>query len=361
MAIYPGRRPGTRRVVIWHGGRSHEWIVEGGAKEAKAFEAAKRLELRASQVAPSPRGGLRFSPFVADSYVPHARQHLKASTWRVRQYQLWDLTERLGDLKLGDIDLSAIERYKAARLEAGAGAPAVNNELAVLRVALNYARALGHDVPPWKAKRLPVPGDEGRVRTWSGPELQRLLHAAADYPDPLQDLVLFLVNTGCRKGEAIACEWSWVDLEGRMLRIPATEYWRPKSGKPREVPLSDALMQLLRGPRRDVRWVFPSRQPGRASGRFSGFPNSHFTAARHAAGLDGGPHTLRHTFASHFLAAPGTDLTLLAAVMGHSQLRVTELYSHMLPGHLARARNAVNVAISDQTMAPTMATVRKLP
>jgi hypothetical protein len=35
------------------------------------------------------------------------------------------------------------------------------------------------------------------------------------------------------------------------------------------------------------------------------------------------------------------DLFLLARVLGHSDARVTRLYSHLLPEHLARARNAV--------------------
>jgi hypothetical protein len=32
----------------------------------------------------------------------------------------------------------------------------------------------------------------------------------------------------------------------------------------------------------------------------------------------------------------------LAQVMGHSDITVTKLYSHLLPDHLERARNAVN-------------------
>jgi len=45
----------------------------------------------------------------------------------------------------------------------------------------------------------------------------------------------------------------------------------------------------------------------------------------------------------------------LAQVLGHSDQRVTELYAHLLPGHLARARNAVNLGPSLQTVAATVA------
>jgi integrase len=164
-------------------------------------------------------------------------------------------------------------------------------------------------------------------------------------------MLVFLANTGCRKGEAIACEWDWIDFDSNMIRIPSNEAWQPKNGKPREVPISGACMSVLTGPRASERWVFP-----KVSGeRYVDFPKDRFWAARNRAKLTGGPHTLRHTFASHFLRAV-PDISLLALVLGHSHTRVTELYAHLLPGHLERARNAVNLAPALQTMAATMAT-----
>lgn len=50
------------------------------------------------------------------------------------------------------------------------------------------------------------------------------------------------------------------------------------------------------------------------------------------------------------------DLFPLAHVLGHSHQRVTELDAHLLPGHLARARNALNLSPMLQTAAATVAT-----
>jgi len=52
-------------------------------------------------------------------------------------------------------------------------------------------------------------------------------------------------------------------------------------------------------------------------------------------------------------------LFLLAHVLGHSHQRVTELYAHLLPDHLARARNAVNLGPALQTVAATVAAETK--
>ena len=86
-------------------------------------------------------------------------------------------------------------------------------------------------------------------------------------------------------------------------------------------------------------------------------PKLQFDRARKAARLQGGPHTLRHTFASHFLKQV-PDLFLLARVLGHSDTRVTKLYSHLLPEHLARARNAVRFALPVQLTAKDKAANR---
>ena len=40
------------------------------------------------------------------------------------------------------------------------------------------------------------------------------------------------------------------------------------------------------------------------------------------------------------------DLLLTARVLGHSHERVTEIYAHLLPGHLDRAKDAFVVAAS---------------
>jgi hypothetical protein len=45
----------------------------------------------------------------------------------------------------------------------------------------------------------------------------------------------------------------------------------------------------------------------------------------------------------------------LAGILGHSQTRVTELYTHLLPGHLDRARNAVNLSATPKIVADTVA------
>jgi integrase/recombinase XerD len=46
-------------------------------------------------------------------------------------------------------------------------------------------------------------------------------------------------------------------------------------------------------------------------------------------------HTLRHTFASH-LAMQGVDLASIQQILGHHDVTVTMVYTHLSPEHLAK-------------------------
>jgi integrase len=323
------------RVRVWFKGRRQDWIVHGTKNDAEAFEARKRLE--AEQRDP---GEIRTAPtffdFSMSRYKTFGKSHLRATTWSARRYQLATLIAFFGVMKLTAINTTDIERYKAKRIEDGVKPISINNELAVLQAVLSFARHVGVPVPKLEFKMLPV-RDKARLLVWSTEDVERLLLKCEELSPEIGPLVMFISNTGCRRGEALALLWTSVDLERRMVRIEPSAEWQPKSGRAREVPISDELHAVLVALPRASRFVFPSPRTG---DRYQFWPKRQFDRARAAAGLTGGPHTLRHTFASHFLKHE-PDIFLLARVLGHTDARVTRLYSHLLPEHLARARNAV--------------------
>lgn len=327
------------RVRIWHQGKRQDWIINGSKKDAEAFEARKRVEVEAAGSLVESRVVPTFSDFCVERYKPHAKAHLRATTWSVRRYQLADLIEHFGDLKLTAITPLLVEKYKEKRTGEGVKPISVNNELAVFQAVLSYARHLRVPVAELDLIKLPVK-EKSRLTVWSEDDVAQLLDRCAALSPDVVPLVVFLANTGCRRGEALALTWQCVDLEARMIRIEPSEEWQPKSGRPREVPMSDELHAVVSMLPRRSQYVFSSKL---TEDRFAYWPKRVFDRARSAAGLQGGPHTLRHTYASHFLKQV-PDLFLLARVLGHSDTRVTKLYSHLLPEHLARARNAVRFA-----------------
>jgi integrase len=341
MSICQGRAKGRWRVTLWDptAKRQREWVVKGLKRDADQFEARKKLELGVRGVVAAWRAVPKFSAFCLETYQPHAVATLKASTWkRARRYQLAELIEFFGDVRLDQLSEQMVEEYKIDCIDRGWRPNYTNGMLAALRTILRWAReAHALPVPPLKIKRL-KPGKR-RVRAWTMDEVRRLYAAAQRLSPWLVPLLHFLFATGCRKGEAIAAQWSWVDVDARMLRIPVTEQWQPKDKDERDIPISDALMAMLRARSREGSHIFVNQY----GVPYAYFPETPYWAARDEAGLTGGVHQTRHTFASHFLKAQ-PDLSLLAEVMGHSTTYVTELYAHLLPEHLDRARNAVQLA-----------------
>ena len=136
----------------------------------------------------------------------------------------------------------------------------------------------------------------------------------------------------------LALRWRDVDLDARVITIRPSEDWTPKTEKARQVPIPDGLLPYLTGERKSPEWVFPCLSTGV---RWAYWPNRKFDRARKAAGLEGGPHTLRHSYASHMVLQT-RDFFLVARLLGHSTAWVTERYAHLLPEHLERARTAVS-------------------
>jgi integrase len=345
MPNYKGKRPGTRRIVLWTRGKPQEWIVRGSKRDGDEFEAKKRLELR-SQLAPSARRVAVTFFALCEEYAVHAERHLKASTWNSRKFQIDALTTHMGAMRLPEIHSGVVEDFKKKRLDDKLMPSSINNELRVLRTVLKWGAEVGHDVPVVKWRRLPERG-ASRVRAFSRTEIERIYASCRLKAPTLLPMLVFLLNTGCRRGEAVAAEWSWIDFDASMVRIPSNEHWQPKNGRPREIPMSDVVRAVLSGPRKHPRWVFPTVY----GKQFRSFPKELWERLVKHAGLTGGVHQTRHTFASHFLSVTG-DLFLLAQILGHSHSRVTELYAHLLPDHLGRARNAVNMA--PETLAVTV-------
>jgi site-specific recombinase XerD len=67
-----------------------------------------------------------------------------------------------------------------------------------------------------------------------------------------------------------------------------------------------------------------------------------FRRDRARAGLDGGAHSLRHTFGTH-QALKGTPVHVLQQLMGHASIKTTQRYMHTADEHLKAAVKDFNL------------------
>jgi len=66
----------------------------------------------------------------------------------------------------------------------------------------------------------------------------------------LYPIYFTFLNTGMRKAELGNLEWDDIDFERRKISIRRKESWQPKTGE-REIPINDALHDLLQNLRQD--------------------------------------------------------------------------------------------------------------
>jgi integrase len=317
-------------LVVHHKGRRIDRNFHGTAQEAKLAEAQLRVQVLTNT---APTKDQTLASFFESVQIPHASLHLRASTFARQASMRKPVIAALGHKSLADITTVDTEAYARVRLASGLKASSVNNELRFLSSVLNLARKNGHTCPA-QIKQLPQTGTKV-IKYWVPAQTQRLLDTAAATAPEILPLLTFLANTGCRKGEALWLRWDNIDVANRRIHIEPSEAWQPKSNRGRVIPMATSLVQYLSGPRADATWVFP----------FEGhsFPRRAFERVLVAAGLKGSPHTLRHSFASAFLSCK-PDLFLLAELLGHGDISVTKIYSHLLPEHLNQAIDMVDIS-----------------
>ena len=231
--------------------------------------------------------------------------------------------------KLSRITAGVISRYRDKRLAQGKAPATVVRDLALLRNLLNKAHQEWEvltTVPHFKMPRV----NNARDRFLTLDEEKALLEVS---PPHLRNFIIFALDTGARKSEALNLKWQDVDLD-RVPR-PIVRFMNTKNRHHRGVPLPNRLSKLLKRLKKDC----PEGEPYvflRAIKRHDKFIpvgdiRTSFENAREKAHLtDFRIHDLRHTYASR-LAMAGVPLLNIGRLLGHKDMKMTMRYAHLSP------------------------------
>lgn len=294
---------------------------------------------------------------MAARYLAEDTAHLAASTLRSHRDLLRGpggagelpaapLIADFGALKLDQITVASLTRYWATRIEGpGLAIQTGRHHLNVLASVLNYAVDLDlldtNPVDLFRVKiRRKMQSKRGRAATSSKirpippTDLCRILDAAAEESPRAHLFVLTLADTGLRVGEAVALTWGqvrWGESEQdrtRSLHINRNrpghtkEVALPKSGRAREVGLSQRLRGALRAAQGQV------FRPGPSVEVFPRLDADNFRARewRRICERAGSGHyalkDLRDSYASHLLTA-GVQLAYISKQLGHADVGTT--------------------------------------
>lgn len=172
------------------------------------------------------------------------------------------------------------------------------------------------------------------IRPFTADEFDRLLRHL-DTDDRL--LVRFWRAVGVRPNEMFSLNVDDIDAQAGVVRV-----YDRKTRRRRPVPvpagvLADVLAHVG-GRESGPLWV--NAHGGRQQPQ--NWRRRHWQPAVDAAGMgERVPYDLRHTYASHLIAA-GIDVRRVAEVMGNSSRIVLQHYAHLFPGHDDALSSAVS-------------------
>jgi integrase len=342
------------------GGRQH-WLTLGPHGPLTPEQARKQARREKAAIADgaNPSGDRQNKrrevtiTAVADRYlVEHVASHNKPSTaTEARRIVEKRIKPALGTIKITDLTRADIKAWHQAM---SATPYEANRALAYCSRMLALAATewqLREDNPCTGIKRFP---EKKRERFFADDELARIGEtlAAIEREGPELPgfilLVRLLAVTGMRLGEALALQWTDVDLQGRAIRLREA-----KTGA-RTVHLGAAAVEILDAVEDKSGYVVRGMDPD------TPLPDSRAQHAwarlRERAGIpDGRLHDLRHSVGT-FAALAGANAFVVRDLLGHRTLAMTGRYveraADMVRSTADAVSNRVAAALNAITTVP---------
>ena len=318
----------------WNGQLIRESTKQSNKRVAEQIEAARKTGLAKGEVGiiarkTAPTLQAFAADFMAVIETDCADKPATVTFYRSKLDQILKY-KPLASKKLDAIDNEAVDLYKQMRTKAKSNrnklfaVASVNRELATLRRLMRLAleRKIIASVP-----KIELLSGEAQREFVLNRETEPIYLAALD--GDLHDVAVFLIDTGLRMRECLTLAWPSVHME------PVGKYTygylevrgaHSKNSKPRKVPLTARVVDLLRTRQANTGLVFR---------RSDGLPlpqteiNHKHVEARNLLKMpaDFVPHSLRHTFGTR-LGEAGADAFTIMKLMGHSSVTVSQRYVH---------------------------------
>ncbi len=272
-----------------------------------------------------------------EAFLRHQELERGASQHTLRAYRK-DLDAFLAHAKKepGAIEMLDVRGFIAVQISNGLSRTTAGRRLAAVRSFFKFLVREGH-IKLNPAKLVSTPKAEQHLPNFlSVDDVFELIEKTGTigflHTRDRAILELFY-SSGLRVGEAAGLNVEDVNTREGLVKV------RGKGRKERIVPLGSKAVDAIKGYmveklllRKKNKALFLNRSGAPLSER--GIRRIVVKYAR-LIGVSGqiGPHTLRHSFASHLLQA-GADLRVIQELLGHSSLSTTQKYTHLDITHL---------------------------
>ncbi|MCB9292411.1 MAG: tyrosine-type recombinase/integrase [Lewinellaceae bacterium] len=243
------------------------------------------------------------------------------------------IQEELGLASVEEVGHFHIRSWIVHLMTQGRSSRTANRKLSTLKayfkflIRRNYLQAdpTAKVSAPKAGKRLP-----GSLRKSELGQLFQQVEFEGGYTGARDRMILeLLYATGMRRSEAMALELKDIDFDSLQVRIMG------KGSKERLVPASPALADNIKAYLEEREQAFPAADCPKLFLTGKGkpiYPKLMYNIVHKYLSLvtnnsRRGPHALRHSFATH-LSENGAGLDAIKALLGHSSLASTQVYTH---------------------------------
>lgn len=255
---------------------------------------------------------------------------------RTRQEYRHDLDDLLAFLAkrglttVAGVGLPDLEAYQAEMDRRGYKAATRERKTYAIKTFFKWLHRQGLVASNVAGQLVPPRAQKTEPRYLSKSEYQALLRACSHQPRDAAIIEVYL-QTGMRLSELARLTLADVELPKRISRDPDNMGWvrvTRKGGKIEEIPLNYKACQALKAwlkvrPQVDHDGLFVSKFKTKMTPRAIQYMVRKYLRE---AGIQGASvHTLRHTMATHHVAA-GTDLKTVQETLGHADLSTTAIY-----------------------------------
>ncbi len=287
----------------------------------------KAMNKKATQLKGMREALLEQVPVMAQTYSLAMLDYMYAMNYSVssiRNYvSAFNLFMRFNEYQSPDtLTERQIVRHLALKVEQGLSPSSVNMVINALQF---YFRMVLHrdafeiKLPrPRKVDKLPV------VLT-----IDECASIFRQVENPKHKLLLLLgYGAGLRRSEIVGLKWVDILFDDHKIVVKQS-----KGNRDRVVMLPYSIVGYLQDYRKLYRadsWVFSGQYKGEALS--TGTVQAVMRKAVEKSGLEkkASVHTLRHCFATHLLEN-GTDIRYIQQLLGHTNIKTTMIYTHILP------------------------------
>ncbi len=316
--------------------------------DAERWLAEERLIEKHPQLRPKSLSHWSLNRFFHNQFTVNKRVSEGTLLDYQRLYRQYVAT-KLGDEEIGSITthvwmnhLSSLVRQKLSTARANR-----------LRTMLSSVYSLAIELEVLKEnpiRRIPLYDEDYKVRaTWTPQETRQFFQYLWKTKPRLWSLFQLAYETGMRMGEIQALSKDAVHIDAAKIDVLRTYSKHigkivntTKGRKKRVVPVSGFLIEeICRVLSTSSNELIFSRADGRPLPQEE--IRREFKRACKEAGVRRIPfHSLRHSFATHFLLQGGGTLEL-KTLLGHSRIETTQLYTHLTESHLAQQVSKIHL------------------